>query len=353
MPFDKGGTDGGISGAAKTEAGAVQVACDGSNINSVALKLLQLKNPDGTYFVPSGPASITSATGATVGQATTFSVPAKFTENQVLGTADYVINSKNTLSTHFYYSKDPTTTSFSCGASGGAPGICYPDTALTGTIGTMYGVEKLTTIVTNHVVNEARFSVQRNAFVGLLNNAFTNSQVGISDIIPQNDFLDGITVTGLFSIGTFGNLPQSKWQTDWEAADDISWTHGKHTLRFGVEVERDRYNWNFAALADGALTFQTMQDFLLGLPGCSSAQIAAGCSAATPAAGHERNAEQQYLQFGEHSCGHAAGRRDTSIPPAIRGCLCAGRHQDQAAISLSILACAGNTTRCFTTTRDL
>jgi hypothetical protein len=33
------------------------------------------------------------------------------------------------------------------------------------------------------------------------------------------------------------------------------------------------------------LTFQTFQDFLLGLPGCSPQQIAAGCSPATPAPG--------------------------------------------------------------------
>src|SRR5205814_4066020 len=35
-----------------TFAGGVQVACDGSNINPVALKLLQLKLPDGSYLIP-------------------------------------------------------------------------------------------------------------------------------------------------------------------------------------------------------------------------------------------------------------------------------------------------------------
>jgi hypothetical protein len=275
------GTDGGKPGYG-SPTGAAQVLCDGSNVSPVAIALLQLKNPDGTYYIPSGPASITSSSGSTIGQNTTFTIPAKFTENQILGVGDYVINNKNTLSTHYYYAHDPTLTSFSCGASAGPPGICYPNTALTGVIGTMYGVLKLTSIVTNSLINEARFSVQRNAFVGLVNNVFTNSQVGIHDIIPQNDYLDGITVTNLFSVGTFGNLPQSKWQTDWEAADDISWNHGKHTLRFGLEVERDRYNWQFAALGDGALTFQTFQDFLLGLPGCASAGSAA-CATSTAA----------------------------------------------------------------------
>ena len=83
-PSDKGGTDGGISAAAKTEAGAVQVACDGSNINQVAINLLQLKNPDGTYAVPSSGA-VTGSGTTSVSQSTTFSIPAVYTEHQASG----------------------------------------------------------------------------------------------------------------------------------------------------------------------------------------------------------------------------------------------------------------------------
>ena len=35
----------------KTSNGGTQVACNGSNINPVALNLLQLKNPDGTLLL--------------------------------------------------------------------------------------------------------------------------------------------------------------------------------------------------------------------------------------------------------------------------------------------------------------
>ena len=39
----------------------MQVACDGSNINPIAVKFLQAKNADGTYFIPSsGTAGFTS-----------------------------------------------------------------------------------------------------------------------------------------------------------------------------------------------------------------------------------------------------------------------------------------------------
>ena len=37
----------------QTFQGGVQVACSGSNINPVAINLLQLKNPNGSYYIPS------------------------------------------------------------------------------------------------------------------------------------------------------------------------------------------------------------------------------------------------------------------------------------------------------------
>ena len=289
------GMDGGISGTAKSQTGAVQVACSGSNINPVALALLQLKNPDGTYYIPSSgnlvnsspcpavnpaiPSTLTASCTSIV-QSTTFTVPARFQEDQGLGNLDYVINGKNTLAVRYFYTKDPTQISFSCGSAGGAPGICYPDTALTNTVSNHYAVVKLTSILSNNLVNEARISIQRNTFIAQMDSTFTDTQVGMQPIVPQINNLNQITVTGIFTIGSAGNYPNAKRITEWEAADELSWTHGKHTVRYGVEFELDRYNWILVGLANGNLTFQTFQDFLLGLPGC--APTASGCSPANP-----------------------------------------------------------------------
>ena len=38
---------------------------------------------------------------------------------------DYVINSKNTLSAHYFLSRDPETAPFGC-----TNGVCYPDTGI-------------------------------------------------------------------------------------------------------------------------------------------------------------------------------------------------------------------------------
>ncbi|MGD0906092.1 MAG: carboxypeptidase-like regulatory domain-containing protein [Candidatus Acidiferrales bacterium] len=285
------GTDGGISGVAKTQGTAVQVACNGSNINPVAIALLQAKNPDGSYYIPSSSGTVTStpcslaasATCTSAVQNTTFTVPAHFTENQVLGNMDYVINQKNTLAVRYFWTTDPTQNSFACGLAGGLPGICYPDTALANTLGNIYGVMKLTTIVSNNLVNEARVSVQRATIVGSVVSPFTASQFGIQPISNTIPYLPQLTVTGVFSIGDVANYPVQKFTSQWEAADQISWTHGKHTVRVGVELERDRYDWHLiGGTGTGQINFNNFQDFLLGLAGCPPSSTSATCSPTNP-----------------------------------------------------------------------
>ena len=278
--FCPAGPDGGA-----TFGGGTQVACNGSNINQVALNVLQLKNPDGTYYIPTASGQLSNGGKTTSAyQPTTFSIPARFTEHQILQNVDYVINAKNSLAAHYFFDQDPTSVPFQCGAGAAAPGNCYPNTALINTVTNTYAVLKLTSIVTNNLVNEVRWSLQRNTFVGQPNGGFLNSQAGIANLVSGTNYIDGIGVIGEWTAGTglTGASTSKKWLTDWEAADLVSWTHGKHTIRFGAEVERDRYNWIYEGLSVGAESFQTFQDFLLGLPGCVTPGSAA-CTASTNA----------------------------------------------------------------------
>ena len=90
-------------------AAGTKVACNGSNINPVAVALLQLKNPDGSYYIPS------STTG--VNQNVLFSDPAFDKEHQAVGNLDYLINSKNTLSVRWFLTQVPQSIEFDCGFS--------------------------------------------------------------------------------------------------------------------------------------------------------------------------------------------------------------------------------------------
>src|SRR5262249_24615298 len=83
----------------------MQVACDGSNISDVALKILQVKLPNGNYYVP----------GSTTGgfQQANYSIPSIYTADQYLANADWVINRKNTLAMRYFFTEDPQNTPFS------------------------------------------------------------------------------------------------------------------------------------------------------------------------------------------------------------------------------------------------
>jgi hypothetical protein len=266
----------GGSAAGTTKAtSVVQVACNGSNINPVALNLLELKNADGSYFFPS------SSTG--INQNTTFSIPAVFVEHQAIGNFDYLINDKNTLSGRWFYTEGPTTVAMGCAVTSSSVTTCLPGNPGFQQFGNQYMVGKLTSMLSSNVVNEARLSLQRFTTIAHNGVPFTDTQVGITPIVQTFDVIDTIAITGLMQVGPTNPLANEKWVTSWEAADQISWSHGKHTIRAGFEYERDRLNWHYPGLATGSLTFQTFEDFLLGLPGCAPGVTAAACavSAAT------------------------------------------------------------------------
>ena len=82
-----------------TSAGGTQVACDGSNINPVALALLNFKFANGQYAVPSPQINlpVTDPTQIPIG-VSTFATPASYNEDQYTGNIDHSFSAKNLLS---------------------------------------------------------------------------------------------------------------------------------------------------------------------------------------------------------------------------------------------------------------
>ena len=241
--------------------GGVQIDCNVPNINPVALKILNLKLPNGSYYIPG------SSNGSF--QTVPYTLPAKFREDQFLINTDYVITSKHTVTGKFFYSHDPQTSSFT-ETVGGPPGVSAnglpgaPSNIVTGDIN---GVVKLTSTLTANLSNEMRISGQHYLLTDTPLLPFTNDEAGISSVVPQIDMIDMINIMGLFNLGGNGTWDHNS-ANQYQWADQISWVHGKHTIRAGFEA--DRRQWNETVLGDaiGALTFISFDDFLLGLPGC-------------------------------------------------------------------------------------
>jgi hypothetical protein len=267
------GTLAGASVAAPFNGGTT-VAPNGANISPVALALFNLKLPNGQYMIPSAPASYDGSTSLF---SDVISEAAQYTEHQAIGNFDYIINEKNTFSGRWTYSDAITNAPIGCNITSTSTTSCLEGSGATVLIPTQYVTGKLTTTLTSNLVNEARFSLQRS--VGKPENqiSYTDSQVGITPVQPTINYLNGITITGLFQFGAQLKNDTDKFNLAYEAADQISWTHGKHTIRAGFEYERDRQDWHFGGLAIGSTTFPTFTDFLIGLPGCANA-AAANCA---------------------------------------------------------------------------
>ncbi|HVZ61180.1 MAG TPA: carboxypeptidase regulatory-like domain-containing protein [Terriglobales bacterium] len=255
----------------RTSVGGTQVACNGSNINPVAINILQLKNPDGSYFIPS------STNGNN--QNVNYSIPAIYKEHQAVGNFDYLLSQNNTLTGRWFYSENNTLAPFGASATSTTITQSLPGSGGILRNSSQYAVTKLTSILSNTVVNEARVSFQRGVTEPQNTVPFTNSQVGIRSLVPTMDIMDTFAITGLMTWGGRTALGNNHYSASWQLADQISWSHGKHTTRAGFEFDRRRDNTHVYTAPIGSLTFQTFQDFLMGLPGCAPTVLTAACTA--------------------------------------------------------------------------
>jgi hypothetical protein len=248
---------------------ATQIACDGSNISPVAMAIIRSKNPDGSYYMPA------STNGGF--QNVTYSSPAQYTGNQYLANADYLLNSKNTIAMRYLFSEDPQVTPFGIAGLPGMPTHSY----YANTDATL----KVTTILTNNLVNEAHAAMQRNIANGSdLTPQYTPASIGQTPIIPTQTQPSVNLILGGPSIG--GTLaPYVGPATQFNYGDQISWTHGKHTIRAGGDFEADQWNLSFKSLARGFLITPDFADFMLGLPGCNGNGACFGHGPATGTTG--------------------------------------------------------------------
>src|ERR1039458_5748676 len=163
-----------------TSQGGIQVACNGSNINPVAIAYLQaqLPNNNGGYYIP----------GSTNGtfQSTPISVPAHFREDQGVGSLDYLITKNETLSARFFTAQAPAINSFLAAGSGNPIGTELAGTGNQSLYANVDQVLKLTSILTTNLLNEAHVSYRRNIAISSPLSPFTNTQFGITPIDPKS-----------------------------------------------------------------------------------------------------------------------------------------------------------------------
>jgi hypothetical protein len=240
-----------------TFAGGVQVACDGSNINPVALQIVQAKLPNGNYIIPT-PQSIISS-GANAGQGfSSFSEPAFFKEHQGIINTDYAFSPSNRLSEKFFYSSEPETVNFL--APTNVPGFPTDNLFLNLDAGL-----KLTTTLTPQLVNEVHATINRAFQKGEYGNPVQAATYGVDPFNPQAlPLMPGFVIAGM-AIFNGDASDTVGYDEEIQETDQLSWIHGKHSVRFGGFFEFLHEHENIPGRSIGGEQFLTFQDFLLGM----------------------------------------------------------------------------------------
>ncbi len=236
-----------------------QVACNGSNINPVSLALLNARLPDKSFVIPSPQVILPSGSGFSY-----FSIPAPFHEEQVSFNLDYALSAKNTLSGRYFYAYTPNVNEFT--SSTQPPGAARADVQ-----GNELYILRLTTLLTNNLVNEARVSSYyiRSTRYSLF--PVTASDFGVTPASASFPVMPVISITGTglsFGGGATDNVTTPVQTFEW--SDQLSWNHGRHTFRFGYDEQRNAMNICNCGKTRGTLTFQTFSDFLLGMSGAQN-----------------------------------------------------------------------------------
>jgi hypothetical protein len=247
-----------------TLAGGAQVACDGSNINPVALAVLNAKLPNGQLAVPNPQIALPN-TGPDasdelpMGQST-FSIPGRFREDQFSTNIDQILSQKNTLAGRFFYSRATQSQAFEPNAAD-VPGWGGQQLARN----TMFVLAD-THIVNSNLLNVARFGYMRFDGNSSIVNPLTAQAIGIdtpTGMVGPTSNAPGIWAGGLM-IGDAGTPSQWQVTNSFIYQDTVSWTHGRHSARFGVEFKRHEVDEDQPVETDGLLQIGTFSDFLVG-----------------------------------------------------------------------------------------
>jgi hypothetical protein len=262
----KNGVSGGISGPqpvlpATRDAASLAAAFfpsglpAGETIDPVAVTWLNQKGPYGGSIYPSG-------VGAPVGQLGnfSFSTPVIFNEDQFAGTLDHQFGQNNRLSAKLFWADAAQLNPIGGGVSLGQ-GQSSP-------LNDWHAALSDTHTFNSNLVNELRagFTLVHTAAKPI---ETPTSAIGMTRF--NSSFFGG--TPGVFfgngqlsALGINTNNDQHAADFSYTVGNTTSWTHGKHTIRFGGEFRRYHFNISNNFASRGALVFLTFQDFLTGNP---------------------------------------------------------------------------------------
>lgn len=231
-----------------------------ASISPQSLAIMRLKLPNGQYFVPSSPVNTGNATPV----ATPITSTSKFREDQLNGNIDYNVSTANHLAVKFFWANNPTTQAlynlFGTGNALQAPGnptnVDLRNRVIS--IGDTH-------VISPSMINDLRFGVNWIKGITLPDEPFTASDFLMST--PLQSLYPGAPLIGITNLMDLGASPLADNISDvrsWTWADTLTWSKGRHNLKFGGEFKYHQSNLVFNAYTRGQLVFSNFASFLQG-----------------------------------------------------------------------------------------
>jgi hypothetical protein len=205
--------------------------------------------------------------------------PGKFTDNQFTESWDREFRKgKDRLSERFFYSNSDTYQPFGADSfgiqTGGQPGSNNLNFPLEIPLHGRFGSITETHVFSNTLINEFRFGV--NIISDKLNNEapITGKDIGINLPTANEDPNMYRLQFGTWAFGPYPTQLQSALSDNYTWLDTVSWTRGKHQLRFGGEIDRVAMRRSLPIADNGLIFFVAgatgyatdFQSFLAGSP---------------------------------------------------------------------------------------
>ena len=255
-PAELGRLFGGMSG----EQGGTAIKPDGSNMNPVAITLLNFKLSDGSFLIPT-PQTVDPAKPLVRQGFSAFTDPCHFNEDQYVANVDYLVRQNSQISARFFRANDAETVTFpgnGLNPSGNIRGFPSPSNSDF----TVFSLSHTYTF-RNASLNQARIGYVRTRTSTEATAPFKWSDVGVAEgEMSNNNELPSLQILGSVSIAS--GFPRTITQNSFVADDDLSVVRGPHALQFGGSVTRLQDNINLVGLGS-FMRFLSWPDFLLGL----------------------------------------------------------------------------------------
>jgi hypothetical protein len=218
-----------------TPCGGGTRACTQSDMDPVALSIMQQKAPDGSFLIPnavSDPSQLFTLQGL-FADARVQGPPAYFRADQVTTNLDYIFSQKDRLAGKYYYQRDPNTNSFSNSSVLG-----FPTTMNAGS--QVLSLDN-TTVLNPNLTWGQRFGFIREVAYAGTKQFITPSSVGVT--LPGDSQFPQINISNIdnngdsLTVGPSNFANAGVFQNNLGGSSNLGWVHGRHTIQTGFNFD--------------------------------------------------------------------------------------------------------------------